>query len=180
MHHRITPRPHSRGLYSHPGSLVLAAAAALLMLAMCATALAARPKAGKTYSGYTSAPKINGFRAPVSFKVSSKGTSLLGFRYGEVGCIPGGAISGNPYNNASGVIKVGTIAVSGKGGFSVKNAKFTRVMTTTDVTTSTVTGKFKTTKTATGTITFTQHLTGPGGFSKSCGPVHLTFNATTK
>ena len=156
---------------------------AALTLIVAAAALAAHPKAGSKYSGFSSAAKVNSFRAPVSFKVSSGGTRLLVFKYGDVGCIPGGTITGNPYNSASGVIKVGTIAVSGTGSFSVKKAKSTYVNSTagtTDVTKSTVTGKFKTAKTATGTITFTQHMTGPGGFAKSCGPIHLTFKATTK
>jgi hypothetical protein len=102
-------------------------------------------------------------------------------RHGRVH--PGPTVTGNPYKNASGVIKLGTIAVSGKSGFTVKNAKCTFVnskLGLKDITTPAVTGKFKTGKIATGKITFTQKLTGPGGFSKSCGPARLTFTATTK
>ncbi len=161
-----------RRLHTYPRSLVLAAAA-LLVLALCATALAAHPMAGKTYSGYTSAAKINGFSAPVSFKVSSNGKELLTFEYGNIGCIAY-PVTGNPYANATGLIKVGTIAVSGKGSFSVTNENSREGVK------STIVGKFKTAKTITGKIKFTQHETGPGGFNKSCGPIDLTFTATTK
>jgi hypothetical protein len=61
-----------------------------LLLAMVGTALAAHPKAGKTYKGVTSAHSINGFKAPVTFKVSSNGKTLLGFKYGNLGCFGSG------------------------------------------------------------------------------------------
>jgi len=162
-----------RRFYTYPRSLVLAAAAALLALAICATALAAHPTAGKTYTGSTSAAKINGFSAPISFKVSTNGKKLLAFRYGNAGCIAY-PITGDPYTGAhAAIIKVGTVAVSGTGSFSVTNGGSTGIK-------SKISGKFKTANKATGTIKFTQHLTGPGGFNKSCGPFNLTFTATTK
>jgi hypothetical protein len=171
-----------RRLYTYPRSLVLAAVAALFP-AICATALAAHPKANKTYTGDTSAPAINGHRGPVSFKVSSNGRSLLAFKYGNIGCIPGGTIKGNPYTSAANIINVGTIAASSDGSFSAPNAKSTYVNSkvhTTTVTISMIMGKFKTAKSASGTISFTQNLTGPGGFKKSCGPLEEKFTATTK
>jgi hypothetical protein len=155
-------------------------------LLLATGALAAHPKAGKTYSGYNSAAKVNGFRAPVSFKVSSNGTKLLGFQYGTVGCFPTQHVPhGNPYTKASSKastnIKVGTIAVSGNGSFSVKNAKYVVKQVLTETTTSTVTGKFSTAKAASSTITISQTLTGPHfPPGHKCGPFHLTFTATTK
>jgi hypothetical protein len=88
---------------------------------------------------------------------------------------------GNPYNNASNITKVGTIAVSANGSFSVKNVKSTYVFTKaslTQVITTMVTGKFETARSASGTITFTEKWTAPG-LNHSC-PAHLTFTATTK
>ena len=171
MRRNLTPRSRT----------MIAGIVAALGLVLTAGALAAHPKAGKTYSGFSSAAKVNGFSAPVSFKVSSNGTKLLGFQYGNGGCLPVQTVPpGNPYSKASGILKVGTIAVSANGSFSVQNAKFTYVKFTTTTTKSTVAGKFKTAKSATGTIRFTQHVTGPGGFNRTCGPVHLTFSATIK
>jgi hypothetical protein len=161
-------------VYTYPRSLVLGAAAALLVLAICATALAAHPTAGKSYSGNTSAAKANGFSAPISFKVSSNGKQLLKFEYGNTGCIAY-PITGDPYTGAHAtIIKVGTVAVSSKGSFSVTNENRSEGIK------SKISGKFKTANTAAGTIKFTQHETGPGGFNKSCGPIDQTFTATTK
>jgi hypothetical protein len=164
---------------SHSRILIAVLATALGLL-LVAGALAAHPTAGKAYAGDTAAPAVNGFRGPVTFTVSGGGSSLLLFRYGNIGCIPGGTVTGNPYAIASGIIKVGTIPVSAAGHFSVTGVKFTYANTkagTKTVTTTAVAGKFKTAKTATGTITFTQHLTGVGGFSKSCGPLAMKFTA---
>jgi len=165
-------------------SRILAAIlATALGLLLAAVALGAGPTAGKTYSGQTAAPAVNGFRGPVSFTASGDGSSLLLFQYGNIGCIPGGAITGNPYAIASGIIKVGTIPIAATGHFSATGAKFTYANTkagTKTVTTTAVAGKFKTAKVATGTITFTQHLTGVGGFSKSCGPLAMKFTAKRK
>jgi hypothetical protein len=80
----------------------------------------------KQYSGHTSAAKINGFRAPVSFKIASNGKKLLVFQYGNTGCFVS-PITGNPYASASGILRVGTIALASNGTFSVKNVKSTQV-----------------------------------------------------
>ncbi len=157
-------------------SLILTVVA---LLALCATALAAHPPAGKQYSGFTSAAKINGFRAPIRFKVSSNAADLLAFEYGSLGCIAF-PVTGNPYAKPTGFIKLGTIAVSRTGSFSLANSKSVSSGVVKDTTVSTVTGTFKTATSATGKIVFTQSEAGPGGFHKSCGPVHLTFTATTK
>lgn len=163
--------------------ILIAVLVTALGLLLAAAALAAHPTAGKAYAGDTAAPAINGFRGPVTFTVSSGASSLLAFQYGNIGCIPAGTITGNPYTSAAAIIKVGTLTVSATGHFSITGATFTYANTkagTKTVTTTAVTGKFKTAKSATGTITFTQHLTGVGGFSKSCGPLAMKFTAKRK
>ena len=169
--------------FTYPRAIAHAAAAALLVLAICATALASSPIAGKTYTGYTSAPAIHGHRGPVSFKVSSNGRRLMTFEYGNIACTPMNSFTGSPYTSAANIIKVGTITVSGSGGFSVTNAKSTYVNSKSGkkyVTTSTVAVKFKTAKSASGTVSWSQKTTGPGGVNKNCGPYELSFTATTK
>jgi hypothetical protein len=163
--------------------ILIAVLATALGLLLAAAALAAHPTAGTAYAGDTAAPAVNGFRGPVTFTVSAGGSSLLAFQYGNIGCIPGGTIAGNPYASAAGMIKVGTIPVSAKGHFSVTGTTFTYTNTKAGmktVTTTMVTGKFKTAKKATGAISFSQHLTGPDGFSKSCGPLEMKFTAKTQ
>ena len=157
---------------SHPLRNLIAVV--LIMLLTAAVALAAAPKAGKTYSGTISASKVNGFSAPVSFKVSSNGKQLQKFQYANRCFASSGKPVGDPYKTE--VISVGKIAVSG-GKFSVKNVKTTSKLVTT---TSSVKGKFTSATKATGTIKFTQHGTfgPPGGIT--CGPVTLKFTATTK
>jgi len=167
----------------HRRPIVLAATAALLVLGICATALAASPIAGKRYTGYTTLPPINGHRGPVSFSVSSNGRSLLAFKYGTVGCTPVSTFTGNPYTSPANIIKVGTVASSGNGSFSATNAKFTYLNSKKGkkyVTISAIAGKFKTANSATGTITFSQKIAGPGGANSSCGPYTIRFTATTK
>ena len=97
------------------------------------------------------------------------------FKWAGGGCIglggPGNAWT-NPLNN----YKVGTINISRTGAFTVKNVKSTfrgkqGAQVVTKVTTSTVTGRFKSATTATGTISFTQKLT------KTCAG-KVTFTAT--
>lgn len=169
--------------FTHPRSIILGATAGLLVLGTCATALAVLPVSGKTYSGYTSLPRINGHRGPVSFSVSSNGSSLLAFRYGTVGCTPVSSFSGNPYTSAANIIKVGTITMSGSGSFSATNTKSMYLNSKTGkkyVTISTIAGKFNTGNSAAGTITFSQKIAGRGGASKSCGPYAIHFTATTK
>lgn len=156
--------------------ILIAALAAALGLALAVGALAALPTPGKTFTGFTSVPPYRGFKAAVSFKVSTSGRQLLGFKWAAGGCIgmggPGNAYA-DPYNN----YLVGTIPVSATGTFSVKNVpSITRghgapIKTTT----STVSGRFTTAKTATGTINYTQKD------SEGAGPCsgNTTFTART-
>ena len=166
--------------HTYPGLLVIAAAAMLLILAVCATALAAHPSAGKTYAGDTSAPAVNGHRAPVSFRVSNTGRGLLGFSYGNIGCTAMSTLKGNPYTSAAYVVKVGTITASGSG-FSVTNAKTTYSKAgKTYVTVSTVAIKFTSATNASGTVSFSQTISVAGQANNSCGPYELSFTATDK
>ena len=108
-----------RDLVSMRGVSV-AALLASMGLMLVAGALAAQPRAGKTYTGFTS-QSYNGWRAPVSFKVSSKGRRLLAFTWTGAGCagLFGGPVY--PWTNAWVIYKVGTINVPRTGRFYVKN-----------------------------------------------------------
>src|SRR5947209_1806179 len=153
---------------------------ATLSFTIAGAALAAHPKNGKKYKGSTTQPAINGFKPPVSFTVSKDGKTLLHFKWAGVGCFgAGGFGSGDPWKTGFLNHKVGAMKISRTGSFSIKNSKagFTFFGRTTS-TTSTVKGKFTSSKAAKGTITFTQHLSGSGVKSQSCGPVTTTFTAT--
>jgi hypothetical protein len=183
--HQAT-RVSRRRMITRRGPLTaVALLAAALTIALSATALAAQPKAGKRYSGFTSQPKFMGFSAPVTFKVSATGAKLAGFTYGSFGCFGAGGFKPgvNPYTGAF-LIPVGTVPVSSSGKFSVKNAKsrhtFTGKFGETILTTAQVSGRFATARTATGTISFTQTGIPKHGKSISCGPVKLTFRVKTK
>jgi hypothetical protein len=178
-------------------SLVGAALAVLIIVAVAASALAALPRKGAKYSGTLikyAAGKFTGpiiwgkFHAPVSFTVSSSGTKLLSFKYGYTGCFGFGGVptTTDIYTHYGDLHTVGTVAVAAKGSFKVTGAKSTHKASggtgknkfTTDLTTtSSLTGKFTTAKNATGTITFTQQDIYNGHKPTTCGPVSLTFSA---
>jgi hypothetical protein len=151
---------------------------------MSATALAATPKAGKKYSGVTTAPKLNGFKASVSFKVSRDGSKLTGFVYSDFGCLGSGGPfqpGVNYYLKSFNLHKLGSIPVAANGSFSIPNVKTTHVIQgQTTVTTSSVAGKFKNSKIASGTITFRQKFTAPHIPGESCGPATVSFTAKAK
>jgi hypothetical protein len=153
----------------------------VLALGLVGSALAAHPKGGKKYSGFTSAHSINGFKAPVSFKVSSDGKTLLGFKWAGAPCL--GGISpgpGDPWKSKQLNYAVGTIPIAANGKFSVMNIKVSHSLPgQKTVTTSSVSGSFKTAIKAAGTITFSQHVSGPGITPASCGPKKVKFTATT-
>jgi hypothetical protein len=166
------------------GRILIAALAAALSLLLAVSALAAHPKAGKTYRGFTSEEPFNGFKAPVSFKVSSDGKRLLGFLWYGFGCMGAGG-AGNPYTGTGYTYhKIGTIKVSANGTFSVKNAKWTFNAPPPQngllVTISTIDGRFKNAKTATGQIRYTQTLQGSTCRSSDHHAPKVTFTATTQ
>lgn len=141
--------------------VLIAVVAAALSLLVVVSALAAHPKAGKTYTGFISAPPNNGHKPPVSFKVSRDGKRLLGFKWAGFGCVGGGG-PGNPWTNPYNNYKVGTLKVSKSGTFSVKNVKSTQHQhgAPTKITFSSVSGRFRTAKKAAGTIRVTQKIQG--------------------
>jgi hypothetical protein len=155
--------------------LLVAAVVAALSLLTAVSAQAAQPTAGSTYTGYLSTGASNGFRPPVSFKVSVNGKLLRGFKWAGDGCLGMGG-GGDPWTNPYFNNEVGTINVSPSGTFSVKNAKSTNASggNPAKVTTSTVNGRFTNAKTATGTITYTLESQG-----HSCAPATVRFTVTT-
>jgi hypothetical protein len=138
-----------------PRILIIVLAATLSLL-LAVSALAAHPKAGKTYKGLMAGPVYRGFKPPVSFKVSSHGKRLLGFQFSGGDCAGLGG-PGDPWTDSYHIVKVGTIKVSSNGTFSVKNVKYKAPPVKGNlpkVTTSSVNGKFTTAKTASGTIRY--------------------------
>jgi hypothetical protein len=159
-----------------------AVATAALSLGLSASALAAHPKTGKRYSGFSSEPKLLGFGAPLSFRVSADGTKLLNFTYTSLGCFGAGGFKPgvSPFKSPYAIQKLGTVAVAKNGHFSVKNAKGSYTFPggrSKIITTTTVTGQFKTARTATGTVTFTQQSRFSHSKPGSCGPADFTFSA---
>jgi hypothetical protein len=153
-----------------------------VVLTLSVAALAANPKAGKKYAGFTAEPKIEGFGAPVSFKVSANGAKLLNFQYGSLGCFGAGGFRPgvNPFTQFGGIKRLGTVTVSKNGHFSITNAKSTynsAKFKFSIVTTSQVTGQFVTSKRATGTIRFTQ-ADHQGSKTTNCGPASIAFTAS--
>lgn len=152
---------------------------AAFSLLLTAGALAAHPKAGRSFAGFTSGPAYNGFKPPISFKVSSDGKRLLGFKFSAGDCGGMGG-PGNPWANPEFVRKIGTIKVTSKGSFSIRNVK-TKVAVrgsnppVTKYSDSTVSGRFTTTKKATGTI-----LLKVRNGSGQCPNQRLSFTATTR
>ena len=168
----------SRNRISPPRTLAVIVAGALSVL-LVGTALAAHPKAGKSYTGFTSAEASHGFKPPVSFKVSSDGKRLLGFKYSAGDCGGMGG-PGDPWINPEFVRKVGTIKVDGKGNFSIKNATWKVAIAhsnppVTKYSSSTITGRFKTAKKAAGTITLKVKVG-----TSTCPAEKLSFTATTR
>jgi hypothetical protein len=158
-----------------PRILIVAVAAALSLL-LAVSALAAHPKAGKTYKGFTSGSAYRGFKQPVSFKVSGDGKRLLGFQFSGGDCLGLGG-PGDPWTNPYHIYKVGTIKVPSSGTFSVRNVKWKSPPSHGNppkVTTSSVNGRFTTAKTATGTIRYTPKIG-----STTCPGTTVTFTAKT-
>jgi hypothetical protein len=177
-------------------SLVGAALAVLVIVVVAATALAAAPKKGAKFKGTlgdvlyngTSSPIESGkFRAPVSFKVSSTGTQVLGFKYSDGGCFgSGGFGTHDPYTFPGEAKSFGPVTVSATGAFSAPATKTTykssgstgtSKFTSTVVTTSSLTGSFTSPKKASGKITYKQTDVYNGNPPTSCGPVTVTFSA---
>jgi hypothetical protein len=150
------------------GGAVVVAAVLLLVSALPGAALAAKPKAGASFSGTTGEPPIGGFHAPVSFKVSRDGKSLTGFTYSSLGCFGAGGFRAGEdvFTQPFSVIKVGTVKVAANG---------TPNRTTTTVG---VSGRFSTPRKISGTIGFTQ--SNPTATPTTCGPARVSFTARAR
>ncbi len=83
---------------------------------------------GGHYTGVDSAPKVNGFRSPVTFTPAS-GSKLVQFKYSTFGCFGSGGGHLTPgvnyYLRPYAVQTLGAIKVAGTGKFSVRNASST-------------------------------------------------------
>jgi hypothetical protein len=180
----------------HKRSLLGAALAALVLVAVAATALAAAPKKGAKFKGtllqlstgtFTGPIKSGKFRAPVSFRVSSDGTKVLAFTYAEGGCFGGGGFGKhNPFTFPGDFKRFGPVSVSATGAFSAPASKSVYKVSggtgknkyhDVTTTTSSLTGNFSTPERASGRITFTQSGHYNGQKPIACGPVTVTFSA---
>ena len=156
---------------------VLASLVAVLVFA--AVAGAAKPKHNARFSGFSSAPPVVGFKAPVTFKVAANGLSLSNFSFGSFGCFGAGGFRPgvNPYTHS--LIDIGKLKVSAAGKVA---ATGTSTMTAAGTTTKyivRVTVRFSSSKKASGTISFTEENSS-GSFHASCKGDPRTFTAKAR
>ncbi len=135
----------------------LALLLASVTLLSATVALAAHPKKGARFHGKLAGAVINGFSAPVSFKVSASGRTLLKFTFGTLGCFGAGGFKKgvNVYTLPGNLVNVGTIKVSGSGRFSVTNRVTvipSNIISSTF--TTTVSGRFTGPKSVSGSVSF--------------------------
>jgi hypothetical protein len=143
---------------------------------LAAGAFAAKPKDGARFKGHTGRAPVEGFLAPVDFKVAPNGSGLYNFTFGSFGCFGvGGFRPGvNPYKGGS-LIDAGLVKVKANGRFSQKALSSYSIAGYTTLTSMTIAGRFPTAKTVTGTITFSQTVSPS---KASCGPTTLSFTAS--
>lgn len=156
------------------GAMALVLAVALLAPA---AALAAHPRKGAHFTGSVAGVGINGFKAPVGFKVSSNGSTLTGFTFSTLGCFgAGGFQPGVDYFTKSfNVYKLGTLKSVGSH-YSASKVALTRSGTGYgEKTTASASVSFSSPTEASGTITYTQKLSGSS--TAECGPATLQFTA---
>jgi len=157
--------------------LMIAVGVALLTAA--AVAIAAHPKKGAHFAGTSSEPVIMGFKAPVTFAVSSNGKTATNFRYSTLGCFGAGGFPPgvNPYTQANAVIKIGAVTISTSGRFARTGAVsvYHSTFGITTTTTTKLSGTFTGPKASHGKITFSQKDTGR--YTGTCGPATISFTA---
>jgi hypothetical protein len=176
--------PNLKGENQMPRVVSRSAFPVLLSLLVCASlvtasvVLAAKPRKNAQFRGHTNALPINGFLAPVTFKVSSNGRSLSNFTFGTFGCFGAGGFRPgvNPYTGHS-LLDAGAVQVSLNGNLSGNTSASYTLAGQTTTTTISISGRFNTPKSASGTITFSQKATG-GGVNTSCGPAKRAFSAS--
>ena len=153
---------------------IVLAVAAFALATVTSTALAATPKGGARFSGTASGKVTFATTFPVSdpltFTVSSKGTTLQGLTYSDNAC---GLATTK-------VVKVGTVKLGTGGSFSASSVASAPLPDATKdgkkvVTTTSIKGSFVSATKVTGTLDYTQ--TEPGTPTR-CGPIKLKFTAT--
>jgi hypothetical protein len=156
------------------GSIAVALTTAVLLFA--GIAFAASPKKNARFGGNTSAPAVEGFRAPVKFTVAPDGKSLLNFTFGTFGCFGAGGFRPgvNPYTGNS-LVNAGKVKVGANGKVSAKTLSGYTVAGQKTTTTISIDAKFSSPKRVSGTISFSQ-VVSPGG--AKCGPANLSFTAS--
>lgn len=132
-----------------------------IVLSGAASAFGAHPKKSAHFSGTFAHIELEGFKAPVSFTVSSSGKALKGVTYSTLGCFGAGGFKPGVdyYTKPAAIIKVGAVKLSSSGRFSAKGVvfKYTAFGFTT-TTTTTLSGRFTGTRAASGSVRFTQQL----------------------
>jgi hypothetical protein len=144
-----------------------------------ASALAAHPKRNARFTGIVIGPEVNGFKPPVTFKVSANGKTLTAFTYSTLGCFGEGGFQPGVdyYTRPDAFVKLGTVKVSRTGNFTVKGeVSVYKGVGGSTTTTSTVNGSFTSPTAVTGSLVFTQKLS-PGG--AKCSSTPLDFTAKT-
>jgi hypothetical protein len=162
----------------YPRRTVAGIAALLAPWAVVAGALAGPAQPGKRYSGFTSERPVNGFHAPVTFRVSAGGARLMGFQFASQGCFGSGSPLRDVFKDRSKIERLATIKLSPSGRFSITAAKSTfTVKGQTTVTRTNVSGHFRTAGLVTGRITYRQTFTDTQTAGSTCGPLSFTFSA---
>jgi hypothetical protein len=148
------------------------------VLALGATALAVAPAKSHTFKG-TASGRVTfatTFTAKdaLHFMTSRNGEELTSFTYTDTVC----ALASTE------VMKVGSIKVVSNGKFSIAKHKAPALSDKLKdggkvVTTTTITGKFVSARKATGTLDYTQAETLNGKPTSHCGPITLSFTAST-
>jgi hypothetical protein len=152
---------------------------AVVALATAAAALAAHPKKNARFTGIVIGPEINGFKPPVTFRVSANGKTLMGFTYSALGCFgEGGFRPGvDYYTKPEALKKLGNLKVSSAGNFKASGVVVVyKGIGGSVTTTSTVYGSFTSPTAVTGSVTFSQKLS-QGGAKCSSSPFDFTAKA---
>jgi hypothetical protein len=160
---------------------VAALVVGILALVTAASAMAAHPKKNARFTGIVIGPEINGFKPPVTFKVSSNGKILNGFTYSTLGCFSEGGFRPGVdyYTQPSALMKLGKLEVSRAGTFSKGGVvSIFKGVGGSVTTTSRVTGSFTSPTSVTGTLTFSQKLSPGGAKCTTTGtPIEFTAKA---
>jgi hypothetical protein len=146
-----------------------------MFVAATAAAAAITPNVGVRFTGPTSAKMVNGFGDTVTFLTGR--TTLKRFSFGTLGCFGYGTFPTgvDPYGISIAQLTK-SVPVSAKGAFKIPStvASYGGADSSIKLNVSVV-GQFSSPKSAKGTISLIE--TGANG--GSCGPVKMTFTATS-